>query len=96
MIQLKVKKNQNISVLNNTDNKQKNKFEKLKKSGVFTKKEIEILQYVSTGLINREISDKLSKSEHTIKKHLYNMFQKLKVNTRMALVLKAKELGLLD
>ncbi|WP_297708079.1 LuxR C-terminal-related transcriptional regulator [uncultured Eudoraea sp.] len=59
-------------------------------------REKEVLELVAQGLRNKEIADKLFISTDTIKKHLYNSFQKLHVSTRLKLVHKAKQLGLLD
>jgi LuxR family maltose regulon positive regulatory protein len=59
-------------------------------------RELVVLSNVAKGLRNKEIAAKLFVSEDTIKKHLYNMFQKLDVSNRTNLVRKSKELGLLD
>ena len=47
-----------------------------------TKREIEILRLVSEGLTNEEIGKKIFISEKTVKTHLTNIFDKLKVNNR--------------
>jgi LuxR family maltose regulon positive regulatory protein len=60
-----------------------------------TASEQKVLECISQGLRNKEIAEKLFNSEETIKKHIYNMFQKLEVKNRMILVSKAKELGIL-
>jgi LuxR family maltose regulon positive regulatory protein len=60
-----------------------------------TPKELEVLQYIAQGLRNQEIADKLFNSQETIKRHIYNMFQKLNVKNRLSLVTKAKEEGIL-
>jgi DNA-binding NarL/FixJ family response regulator len=54
-----------------------------------------VLEYVANGLRNKEIALKLFISDDTVKKHLYNMFQKLSVKNRFGLVSKARELGLI-
>ena len=59
-------------------------------------REMEVLKLVAQGLRNKEIADKLYLSTDTIKKHLYNTFQKLQVSNRLELVNKAKDLGLID
>jgi len=61
-----------------------------------TRRETEVLKLLAQGLRNKEIADKLYVSNGAIKKHLYNTFQKLHVSTRLKLVNKAKQLGLLD
>jgi DNA-binding NarL/FixJ family response regulator len=60
-----------------------------------TRRELVVLACVADGLRNKEISDKLFNSETTIKKHISNMLVKLNASNRMALVAKAKELGIL-
>ncbi len=59
-------------------------------------RETDVLKFVAQGLRNKEIADKLFVSTDTIKKHLYNTFQKLQVSNRLELANKAKQLGLLD
>jgi len=47
-----------------------------------TKRELEILRLVAEGLTNDEIGKKIFISEKTVKTHLTNIFDKLKVNNR--------------
>lgn len=47
-----------------------------------TKRELEILKLVAEGLTNEEIGRKIFISEKTVKTHLTNIFDKLKVNNR--------------
>ena len=47
-----------------------------------TKRELEILRLVAEGLTNEEIGKKIFISEKTVKTHLTNIFDKLKVNNR--------------
>ena len=47
-----------------------------------TKRELEILQLVATGLTNDEIGKKIFISRKTVKTHLTNIFDKLQVNNR--------------
>lgn len=49
-------------------------------------RELEIIKYVEKGMRNKEIAHVLNVSNYTIKKHLYNTYQKLGVNNRMALI----------
>ncbi len=49
---------------------------------MLTKREKEILRLVSEGLTNEEIGKKIFISEKTVKTHLTNIFDKLKVNNR--------------
>ena len=62
---------------------------------ILTASELKVLECVADGLRNQEIAEKLFNSEETIKKHVYNMFQKLNVKNRLSLVTKAKEEGIL-
>jgi two-component system response regulator DegU len=50
--------------------------------GTLTKRELEILSLVAEGLTNEEIGKKIFISEKTVKTHLTNIFDKLKVNNR--------------
>lgn len=68
--------------------------EKLKEVGI-SKREYEILEHIAKGLSNKEIADKLSVSENTVKTHSSRIFEKLDVNRRMQAIQKAKELGLI-
>lgn len=47
-----------------------------------TKRELEILRLVAEGLTNEEIGKRIFISEKTVKTHLTNIFDKLKVNNR--------------
>ena len=61
-----------------------------------TKRELEILRLVAEGLTNDEIGKKIFISEKTVKTHLTNIFDKLKVNNRFkaALMILNQETGL--
>jgi DNA-binding NarL/FixJ family response regulator len=50
--------------------------------GSLTKRELEILRLVAEGLTNDEIGKRIFISEKTVKTHLTNIFDKLKVNNR--------------
>ena len=54
-----------------------------------SKREEEIARLVAEGLSNRQISDRLGLSEHTIKNYLFRVFEKLGVETRVELALYA-------
>ncbi len=60
-----------------------------------SKREQELLQLISDGYRNKEIAAKLYISENTVKKHIYNIFQKLGVQNRVELINKISELELL-
>lgn len=49
---------------------------------ILTKRELEILRLVAEGLTNEEIGKRIFISEKTVKTHLTNIFDKLKVNNR--------------
>lgn len=51
-------------------------------TGVLTKREVEVLRLVASGLPNREIADQLFISEKTVARHLTNVFTKLDVESR--------------
>jgi DNA-binding NarL/FixJ family response regulator len=53
---------------------------------VLTDREMAIVRMVAGGLRNKEIADKLHISEGTVKVHLHNIFEKLKVDSRVALL----------
>ena len=52
--------------------------------GWLTAREIEVLRLVASGLSNSEIAAGLVISEHTVARHLQNIFGKLGVSTRTA------------
>jgi len=56
-----------------------------------TDRENEILQLIATGLIVKEISDKLNLSSHTVKSHLRKIYTKLHVNNRIEAVNKLND-----
>lgn len=61
-----------------------------------TQRETEILNLLSEGMRNKEIAACIYVSEDTVKKHLYNIFQKMDVKNRMELVIKSRDLGMLS
>jgi LuxR family transcriptional regulator, positive regulator of biofilm formation len=48
-----------------------------------TTRERQILCVIARGATNREISDYLKISQHTVKTHIYNIYQKIKVPNRL-------------
>jgi len=62
---------------------------------LLTPREIEIVRMVAAGLRNQQIADKLHISEGTVKIHLHNIYEKLRVDGRVALTVFAQEKGLL-
>jgi DNA-binding NarL/FixJ family response regulator len=61
---------------------------------VLTPREIEVVRMVAGGLRNREIGERLSISEGTVKIHLHNVYEKLQVTGRVELAAYAREKGL--
>ena len=61
---------------------------------MLTPREIEIVRMVGQGLRNKAIAERLSISEGTVKVHLHNIYEKLKVDGRLELVLCAQEKGI--
>lgn len=60
-----------------------------------TKREIEILMILSKRFTNPEIAEKLFISPETVKRHLYNIYQKFGVENRQQAIAKAKSIGIL-
>jgi DNA-binding NarL/FixJ family response regulator len=53
---------------------------------VLSKRENEILQMLSTGLLYKEISEQLTISSETVRKHVYHIYEKLHVTNRVEAV----------
>jgi DNA-binding NarL/FixJ family response regulator len=60
-----------------------------------TSQEMTVVRMIGGGLRNREIAEKLHISEGTVKVHLHNIYEKLNVNCRLALLRYAQEKGLI-
>ena len=58
-------------------------------------REIEVLRLVADGLNNQVIAERLFLSEHTVHRHVANIFNKLSVSSRAAAVAQAARRGLL-
>ena len=56
---------------------------------LLSKREQEIVPLVAEGLTNREISDRLGLSEHTVKNHLFRIYEKIGISSRVELILYA-------
>ena len=61
-----------------------------------SEREKEVLQLISQGLSNREISETLYISESTVKNHLRNILDKLHLQNRMQLIAFAYKNGMVD
>jgi DNA-binding NarL/FixJ family response regulator len=60
---------------------------------LLTPREEQVVALVVEGLGNRQIARELSLSEHTVKKYLFRVFEKLGISTRVELVLYAVNHG---
>ncbi len=60
-----------------------------------SKREVEILQAMGTGLSNHQISEKFFISENTVKIHVNHIFKKLNVKSRTQAVMKAQEVQII-
>lgn len=69
-----------ISILNSKDIDDKNG--DVNKIKLLTKREMEILQQVASGMFNKEIAINLNISERTVKNHISNIFKKIEVSDR--------------
>jgi DNA-binding NarL/FixJ family response regulator len=67
-----------------------------KKNTPLSSRELEVLQLVAKGLSNREISESLFISEHTVKSHLKNILSKLHLENRVQLTSYAYQQGLMS
>jgi len=61
---------------------------------LLTPREIEVVKMVAKGLTNKEIADRLCIAGATVKIHLHNIYEKVKINRRAELVRFADEYGL--
>lgn len=59
-----------------------------------TEREIEVLRFISYGLSNKEIGERLDMTINTVKTHIKNIYGKLQVNRRVQAVEKAKKLNI--
>jgi len=59
-----------------------------------TPKEMEVLQYMAQGFLNKQIADKLDVTEQTIKNHITSILRKLNANARTQAVVIAIKKGL--
>ena len=57
--------------------------------------EMTVLQNIGLGMSNEDICQEMNMKLPTVKSHLYSLYKKLGVNSRMQAVIKGKELGIL-
>ena len=60
-----------------------------------TERELDILRLLAEGMSNREIGNKLSLTEGTVKNYVTNVLQKIGVRDRTQAALRGRELGLI-
>ncbi len=63
-------------------------------ASALTPREIEVVRLLARGLRNRDIAERTGITEGTVKVHLHNIYEKLGVDGRMALMLWAQAKGL--
>jgi DNA-binding NarL/FixJ family response regulator len=63
-------------------------------STTLTPREVEITRMVAQGLRNKEIGNRLSITEGTVKFHLHSIYEKLQIDGRFALISWARENGI--
>lgn len=63
-------------------------------SAAFNKREIQLLGLLSEGLSNAQLAKQCCISEGTVKWYLHNLYEKLGVGNRTALLRAVRELGL--
>jgi len=61
-----------------------------------TRREREILRLLALGLSNRAISEQLVTSQATVKTHIHHLIGKLGVASRAQVVVRAREMGVLE
>jgi DNA-binding NarL/FixJ family response regulator len=63
--------------------------------GILTAKQIEILNHIALGFDYKEIADELDLSEHTVRRHIENIYQRLEVNSKKEAIRAGFKLGFL-
>jgi NarL family two-component system response regulator LiaR len=61
-----------------------------------SKRELEVLEYMASGLSNQEIADKIFVSLNTVKTHTSNLFVKLDAKRRTQAIQRARDLKLIQ
>lgn len=63
---------------------------------ILTEREIEMLTLLATGLVKKEIAERLSISTHTVNNHIRHIYEKLQVPNAPAAIAKAYKSGILS
>ena len=63
--------------------------------GRLSKREVQVLGYVASGMSNKEIASRLAISRQTVRNHLSHVFHKLQASNRTQAVINAMRTGLL-
>jgi LuxR family maltose regulon positive regulatory protein len=64
-------------------------------ASLLTQRELEVLALLAEGLSNKEAAARLHRSPETVKKHVYNIYRKLDVDSRFSALAQARALGIL-
>ncbi len=67
-----------------------------RKSHGLTPRKAEILSLVAEGLTNRQIAQRLGRSEQTVKNHMTDLFDRLRVKNRAEAVYMGLSLGIIE
>lgn len=67
----------------------------VKNSNVLTKRELQVLQWLASGITTKEIATNLQIAERTVEFHITNILRKLGTKGRLEAAMKAREMGLL-
>ena len=59
------------------------------------RQEMRVLKLIEKGLSNKQIAEKVYVTLETVKTHIKNIYRKLKANTRVHAIQRAKDLGIL-
>ena len=76
--------------------KQKEKRLKGEAKAELTRRELEVLKLLVEGYKDRQISDSLYISEHTVRSHIKNIYKKMRVSSRSQAVAKAIRGGIIN
>ena len=63
---------------------------------LLTRREMEVLMMIGTGMNNKQIAKNMFISEATVRHHLSSIYDKMQVNDRLNLVIYAYQIGILE